>query len=792
MKKEMLIIFCLLFSISSNLIVVKADDENIEPVIEISFNLIDNNTGLSLDSAELFVIEGWTGVVFEQKVIQSGDSISIFPNHSFRFKIIHQDFDTWFSKSQVFPINTLITVNFTSDNEIYEKIIEDEINNTGGEVELEFIETMSSNTNLSMAWNSYYNFSMHLGVNLLPMNFLGLSGQIDYWFGNKDTILQINEQEQFLEWFSEQGWSDPFFGGCCRIDSNFIDIHNMVSPLDAWVDLELGIWGWNETSLFSVESGFTGSRLLEIPLQNDIRQLAKMIITTPIDWEFRYSPNFDWIEGSPTNIHVNRSLSGVSGYLPITFAKNTPPIASGEILGFSGSSLPLEMNITLDGSKSLDSSHNIGLGPNLECEWNITQNEIEISIDLTMIWVVNLSEYNFLPNSTITTKLRCEDPQGLNDTWEKNWYLDITPPNPIELFGDAECINRPNIMNLLDCEELLVESSKELIFNFSFSDDGPIDPNVYWTSNHIDGWYSEEREMNVIYWQGKNTNINFLNSEGHHEQRELAVWNLNVTLLDEVDNTFFKSWNVTVLDGSAPRINLKLMDYNEELEPLNDINFGDEIFIDINSSYDNIDSIEKVHFVIRLDDEILADSEEIGWDEINSIKVNNIKVGVHELIVNATDSMGNSIETKSQFVVFPAQNVNIISYEATTLGNKLVVGENNLEFRLVNSGGHSYDVIICIQDHCLDSNGYGATIGGYGYSNFTLTFNLNESDNLEISYKIIHGSEIIEFNQNYQFDFEDSNENPVILIIAFILVCFCVILFFKITISENREKSQRV
>ena len=76
MKKEILMVLCLFFSISSNLIVIKAED-NTEPYVEISFNLIDNNTGLNLDSAELFVIEGWTGVVFEQRVIQPDDTVFI-------------------------------------------------------------------------------------------------------------------------------------------------------------------------------------------------------------------------------------------------------------------------------------------------------------------------------------------------------------------------------------------------------------------------------------------------------------------------------------------------------------------------------------------------------------------------------------------------------------------------------------------------------------------------------------------------------------------------------------------
>ncbi|MED5485564.1 MAG: hypothetical protein VYE59_03005, partial [Candidatus Thermoplasmatota archaeon] len=376
MKKEILIVLCLFFSIFSSIMPSTFAESNTEnELMELSFYLFDLDTGEIIDSAEIFVIEGWSGTILEQKTFFSGDSIDVIKNHSLRFKFSKEGYNDWNSISNIYYEEEIINVNFTTNNETYNFTIEEEANVTGGNVGL-FFNSMSSNSNINLSWEANYEFSMHLGTNLLPTKSLGLSGQIDYWIGNRDGILEFEEEEMFTGWFQQQAWTDPYFGGCCKIDGNFPLVADLVSPEDTWLNLELGMWGWNESTTLSVHSGFTGNRLLEIPLQNDIRQLANMQIITHPDWEYRYSPNSDWIHGSPTNININRSISGIGGFIPITFAKNTAPIAQTTIIGYMGSSLPLGVNITFDGSSSTDSSHNIGLGSNLECVWTFKSGDL--------------------------------------------------------------------------------------------------------------------------------------------------------------------------------------------------------------------------------------------------------------------------------------------------------------------------------------------------------------------------------------------------------------------------------
>ena len=74
--------------------------------------------------------------------------------------------------------------------------------------------------------------------------------------------------------------------------------------------------------------------------------------------------------------------------------------------------------------------------------------------------------------------------------------------------------------------------------------------------------------------------------------------------------------------------------------------------------------------------------------------------------------------------------------------------------------------MICIQNKCLDTNGTGATVDGHGHSNFTLIFDLNQSDNLEVNFKLTFENEIVEFNQTLNYDFEIKSEKSNLLLIS--------------------------
>ena len=93
------------------------------------------------------------------------------------------------------------------------------------------------------------------------------------------------------------------------------------------------------------------------------------------------------------------------------------------------------------------------------------------------------------------------------------------------------------------------------------------------------------------------------------------------------------------------------------------------------------------------------------------------------------------------------------------------------------------------QNDCLDSNGTGATINDFGYSNITLIFNLNESETLDVNYTFKFNSEIIQFNETYEFEFETNNDDKGTFIIFIFLFAFlCIVLSLKIVLSKKKKK----
>ena len=87
MKKEIILVLCLFFSIFSYIIPNSiADSEYLDESVELSFSFSDESSGQIINSATISIIEVWTGKVIQQEIISSGDIISIMKNHSFRFK----------------------------------------------------------------------------------------------------------------------------------------------------------------------------------------------------------------------------------------------------------------------------------------------------------------------------------------------------------------------------------------------------------------------------------------------------------------------------------------------------------------------------------------------------------------------------------------------------------------------------------------------------------------------------------------------------------------------------------
>ena len=64
------------------------------------------------------------------------------------------------------------------------------------------------------------------------------------------------------------------------IDGKFTKTSELVNPKDSWINLELGTWVGMSQHYSLLHSGFTGNRFYKYHYKNDMRQLAKMRIST--------------------------------------------------------------------------------------------------------------------------------------------------------------------------------------------------------------------------------------------------------------------------------------------------------------------------------------------------------------------------------------------------------------------------------------------------------------------------------------------------------------------------------
>lgn len=727
-------------------------------MVSITFDFTDANTLLSVDSTTVTVIEGWTGTTLEQVTLADDDSLSVMANHSIRLRVEADGYEDWANIAAVYDDDATLTVELTNSSEDHAGIDSNQTNYTAGLVTLGFPSQMSPSSEIELDWTAEYSFSMQYGTELMPASSKGLASQIDLWLGDADGALSGSEQAAFIAWMGEQAWSDAFYGGCCKMDSGFPLPLAPVSPTSVWISDDASTWGWNESATLGASTGFTSSRLLQVPLQNDIRQQVPLRVRLSDPWEYRYSPDYDLISGTPTDFEILRNSSGVGGLLPVTLAQNTAPQANGEVKDHHGQALPFSQNFTLDGSGSRDTPYNVDFGITMICGWTLSTNSTILEIE-GQIAIVNLSESGFGSGEQLETLLECSDVQGLNDTWSRSWYIDGEAPLSTGLSGTLECLDDPGQTNLLLCEELAAISSTVMSLNLSVSDDGPAETLVFWNSNHIEGWATEGSEIDVVFWQGQNTNINFLTVNGQHEQREPAVWVFQLRASDEAGNDWIKAWNVTVFDGTAPRINIDLLNASgvllENMQPLRS---GMQLTLDLNSSFDDLHAIEDVRFIVTFDDEVLADSDLSGWAGVRMVDLPALSVGLHDLVINATDAAGNTAEEKIRMVIEPALGIDITSIDVNPV-TKTEPGPVTLNFTIVNSGATAYNATICIAEQCYIQAGQGATFEGEGLMHAEFGFDLPAGRGLEIGYSFAGEGEQVSFNRTHDVDITEEGDS---------------------------------
>ena len=149
---------------------------------------------------------------------------------------------------------------------------ENQINSTSikGNATLSIDSSLAPNENISGTWRANHVFNTGFGLPFIPGQEAGIQSQVDRFLNGDLDVL-----EALIESIYYNNGIDAL---CCIIDNNDVVFSNF--SIESNIDFSENYWGWNETAdISSIRSHISLVRI-EIPFQNDIRQMSKLSIVT--------------------------------------------------------------------------------------------------------------------------------------------------------------------------------------------------------------------------------------------------------------------------------------------------------------------------------------------------------------------------------------------------------------------------------------------------------------------------------------------------------------------------------
>ena len=380
---------------------------------------------------------------------------------------------------------------------------ENQINSTSitGSATLSIDSSLAPNENISGTWSANHVFNTGFGLPFIPGQEAGIQSQVDR-FLNGD----LDELETLIESIYYNNGIDAL---CCIIDNNDVVFSNF--SIESNIDFSENYWGWNETAdISSIRSHISLVRI-EIPFQNDIRQMSKLSIVTNGEWQYLSSPLNEWIGGSSSNFTLERDETSISGYYTITLGENEAPIVS----------IPEDYSLPWEDT-SYDFIPIIEDSPlsTHDCYWNVSDSTQNVS--------VNLSQ--FAADSSISVNVTCIDEGGLSGSFNTSLVLDDGTPW-INASDDIQIVEPGNF-----------------IWNLIVGDDHDNNLRVYWTSNKsLDWWYTGDVLETGFY---VNSNLNSINdniTERHKARNNVEYW-LSANVSDDVGHYTTGNWTIKLSD----------------------------------------------------------------------------------------------------------------------------------------------------------------------------------------------------------------------------------------------------
>jgi len=632
----------------------------------------------------------------------SGNLTSVNPNQPID---LHLSVGTWYLVRIIDGIpqeNPLAFNGDTNATSFLNQSIENPLV-VSGNAHLDILGPIEKSMQLNATWSSSISVPKTLGHPDLPDAHLGINHQIVNEFSGNETL--------FTEWISTQTEI-----GCCAYDKiDMVGNENVV----AFVNNDS--WGWASEANLTGQGDSRSTRLLWVPITGELRDSTDLRITLPSPHEIRYSPQNEFISGLPDDFVIHRGSIGVTGNATIALGTNVAPVVSFHAVDKDLPWLPWAPSVEIV-SDCTDSSITEPIPRFILKDGNITLRDEQTST----LYIDSMS-YLVDPSSWLNLTLECTDSQGLVANHSMEVYIDATQPTRTLQMQYLH----PDDISPTDIDHgnqtISVPSGAVISGAVQAGDDSGPPVDIEWTSNKSSGWLHlgiGNHAWNDIFVQGAHINGQHLTIEDRHQAKPLTVYSLQLNLTDSAGNIVTQNWDVVVTDRSVPFPRPALsVDGNYYGELNHPVQGGSPIEISLHESWDDIDAITQLTWSVELNgmswDPICSclgtPISSLTWNDVQTFAISELDAGRHTLVVNATDSSGNTGTHSMMFDVEPPVGASYRITEVIKIGEGGPGEPGALDVTIENDAqGESYFRLCYLEDCTAQLRAVEASVNGPG------------------------------------------------------------------------------
>ena len=610
-----------------------------------------------------------------------------------------------------------------------------------GQATLSLTGDLLPDSQINATWNLEIGIPEEYGTDLLPNQSTGIRLQIDNHLGNSDGNITESEISDFIQLLTNaRTWINSEVAGCCMFDYTELALLSpvtvIVSPpsVGPVISTSSETWGWSESAELMATTDLRTTRLLDLPRTGSLIEEVPLVISIQEPWEFRFSAMQEIISGEPGSFTVLRAESPVYSTIRIAIGENSPPSVTVSRSG--GMSISTPLNGTIHFTSECEDS----MLETPSFNWRLSNNgtilnssDGEYDSDGRVVISVNPAQNGYLSGDILSADLTCIDSFGSSSSWYENIIIDGQNPSYDIRFTEITSEGIEVQRNESE-HSMIIRSDSELFVDVITSDNSNLPVSVQVVSNKSQGWRhfsNDELYFSAVFNQGEQVNGMHLSVDERHQERTNSHWELILNVTDEAGNTVKRTWDIIVEDSAGPVIIPYITANSTRIGPSEPAREGDNILLTLTESFDDLDNILNTLWTVTINGD--QKHTNASWMEAEKIEFSDLGIGIHNVEILATDSLGNSADISFQFSIEPREGFNLEIIQTDISGDQLI--GNTINFRASINNYHSSvgSARACYADTC---SAYvmipGATSSSSGYFEIDADIQLLEAGPLDI------------------------------------------------------------